>query len=53
MAARRIDALSRFFAKSNFFEDETARTALLERLAAVRERWAGMTWDAIRAEISA
>ena len=50
LAARRVDKLAAFFVRSTFFEDETARTLLLARLAAARARWATMAWEDIRSE---
>jgi hypothetical protein len=50
LAARRVEQLSGFFARSTFFEDEAARALLLARLAAARARWTAMTWEQIRAE---
>ena len=50
LAARRAEQLSGFFARSTFFEDETARALLLARLADARARWSTMTWEQIRAE---
>jgi hypothetical protein len=50
LAARRAEQLSGFFARSTFFEDESARALLLARLADARARWSTMTWEQIRAE---
>jgi hypothetical protein len=50
LAARRVEQLSSFFERSTFFEDESARSLLLAKLADARARWSSMTWEQIRAE---
>ena len=49
-AAQRVEELSRFVARGPFFQDEATRTLLLKRLQQTQARWAGRTWDQIKAE---
>ena len=49
-AAQRVEQLERFFARGPFFQDEATRALLHSRLRQTQARWAGMTWDQIKAE---
>jgi hypothetical protein len=50
LALAQLDKLSRFFAKSPFFESERVRVLLLTQLWETRERWADMTWEELGSE---
>ncbi len=46
----RLDKLSEFFQNGPFYDSPDAKHLLLGRLEAVRDRWADLSWDAIKAE---
>ena len=50
LAVQRVERLVQFFARGPFFEDEATRARLLADLRQAQTRWAGMTWDQIKAE---
>jgi hypothetical protein len=45
LAVAKIDKLYRYFEKTPFVEDETAREILLEQLLKTKRQWAKMSWE--------